>query len=95
LYDHGSELGVDHQSTQSVGCYLQECAPGTRYDAKYGTSWQATCRYDPAVSDHQVELGQTLTVVGKQLIRERFREQYTGMKMVLQKEMVVHKLDQS
>lgn len=44
-------MHADEQSTTYVGCYLQECAPGTRYDKKYGTSWQATCRYDVAVSD--------------------------------------------
>lgn len=38
------------QDSQYLGCFIQECAPGTRYDAKYGNSWVATCRYDPPVS---------------------------------------------
>ena len=67
-------MHADEQSTICVGCYLQECAPGTRYDKKYGTSWQATCRYDVAVSDVVFTLLMCIDEQGNNIAGTSFRD---------------------
>ncbi|RXK37134.1 hypothetical protein M231_05585 [Tremella mesenterica] len=36
------------KASTTIGCYIATCSPGVLFDEKYGTSFKATCEYDPA-----------------------------------------------
>lgn len=43
----GHYTQVVWKASVNVGCYIAECAAGSMFPAKYGTSYKGTCEYDP------------------------------------------------